>query len=166
MSTYQDTLARLHAQMQNHSDMALERLARKIIIALEAQMKDEEIAQELTIEQPHYRNLRRLIQERDWNDRRIGAELDTLDQVAQALGDDYPADTAQNNLSFTCALDYWRELQHKADAATVAAIAGLYLDNADHAAFGKDGAPDEATWANAPGIASAIRQLEDWIQNA
>ena len=74
MSTYQDTLARLQAQMQNHSEMALERLARKIIIALEAQMKDEEIAQELTIEQPHYRNLRRLIQERDWNDRRIGAE--------------------------------------------------------------------------------------------
>ena len=108
MSTYQDTLARLQTQMQNHSDMALERLTRKIIIALEAQMKDEEIAQELTIEQPHYRNLRRLIQERDWNDRRIGAELDMLDQVAQALGDDYPADTAQNNLSFTCALDYWR----------------------------------------------------------
>ena len=50
MSTYQDTLARLQAQMQNHSEMALERLARKIIIALEAQMKDEEIAQELTIE--------------------------------------------------------------------------------------------------------------------
>jgi len=116
MSTYQDTLARLQAQMQNHSEMALERLARKIIIALEAQMKDEEIAQELTIEQPHYRNLRRLIQERDWNDRRIGAELDMLDQVAQALGDDYPADTAQNNLSFTCALDYWRELQNHADA--------------------------------------------------
>ena len=56
MSTYQDTLARLQAQMQNHSEMALERLARKIIIALEAQMKDEEIAQELTIEQPHYRS--------------------------------------------------------------------------------------------------------------
>ena len=166
MSTYQDTLARLQAQMQNHSDLALERLARKIIIALEAQMKDEEIAQELTIEQPHYRNLRRLIQERDWNDRRIGAELDMLDQVAQALGDDYPADTAQNNLSFTCALDYWRELQHKADAATVAAIAGLYLDNADHAAFGKDGAPDEATWGSDPKIASTIRQLEEWIKNA
>ena len=65
-----------------------------------------------------------------------------------------------------CALDYWRELQNHADAATVAAIAGLYLDNADHAAFGADGAPDEATWANAPGIASAIRQLEEWIQNA
>jgi len=28
MSTYQDTLARLQTQMQNHSDMALERLAR------------------------------------------------------------------------------------------------------------------------------------------
>ena len=26
MSTYQDTLARLQTQMQNHSDMALERL--------------------------------------------------------------------------------------------------------------------------------------------
>ena len=166
MSTYQDTLARLQAQMQNHSEMALERLARKIIIALETQMKDEEIAQELTIEQPHYRNLRRLIQERDWNDRRIGVELDMLDQVAQALGDDYPADTAQNNLSFTCALDYWRELQHKADAATVAAIAGLYLDNADHAAFGANGAPDEATWGSDPKIASTIRQLEEWIKNA
>ena len=85
MSTYQDTLARLHAQMQNHSDMAL---------------------------------------------------------------------------------DYWRELQHKADAATVAAIAGLYLGNADHAAFGKDGAPDEATWGSDPKIASTIRQLEEWIKNA
>lgn len=166
MSSYQQTLARLQAQMQNHSEMALERLARKIIIALEAQVKDEEIAQELTIEQPHYRNLRRLIQERDWNDRRIGAELDMLDQVAQALGDDYPADTAQNNLSFTCALDYWRELQNNANTDLVTAIAGLYLDNADHAAFDKDNAPDENTWAEQAPIASAIRQLEEWIKNA
>ena len=166
MSTYQETLARLQAQMPNHSDMALERLARKIIIALEAQMKDEEIAQELTIEQPHYRNLRRIIQERDWNDRRIGAELDMLDQVARALGDDYPADTAQNNLSFTCALDYWRELQQRADADLVTAIAGLYLDNADHAAFGTDNAPEEHAWAEQAPIASAIRQLEEWIKNA
>ena len=156
MSTYQETLARQQAQMQNHSDMALERLARKIIIALEAQMKDEEIAQELTIEQPHYRNLRRIIQERDWNDRRIGAELDMLDQVARALGD----------LSFTCALDYWRELQQRADADLVTAIAGLYLDNADHVAFGTDNAPEEHAWAEQAPIASAIRQLEEWIKNA
>ena len=166
MSSYQQTLARLQAQMQNHSEMALERLARKIIIALEAQVKDEEIAQELTIEQPHYHNLRRLVQARDWNDRRIGAELDMLDQVAQALGDDYPADTAQNNLSFTCALDYWRELQNNANTDLVTAIAGLYLDNADHAAFSKDNAPDENAWAEQAPIASAIRQLEEWIKNA
>ena len=163
---YQDTLDHLHAQLQEHGKVALERFARKVITALETQVRDEEVAQELTIEQPHYRRLRLLVREQDWNERRIGAELDSLDQVAAALGDDYPADTAQNNLSFTCALDYWRELQNHADAATVAAIAGLYLDNADHAAFGANGAPDEATWGSHPKITSAIRQLEEWIQNA
>ena len=162
MSTYQDTLARLQAQMQNHSDMALERLARKIIIALEAQMKDEEIAQELTIEQPHYRRLRLLVREQDWNERRIGAELDSLDQVVAALGDDYPADNvAPRNLAFASALDYWRSLQTDTSAATATAIAALYLDNADDEAT--PSAPVDATWSSHPQIAPAVTQLEAWI---
>ena len=69
-------------------------------------------------------------------------------------------------MSFTCALDYWRELQQRADADLVTAIAGLYLDNADHAAFGTDNAPEEHAWAEQAPIASAIRQLEEWIKNA
>ena len=57
---YQDTLDHLHAQLQEHGKVALERFARKVITALETQVRDEEVAQELTIEQPHYRRLRLL----------------------------------------------------------------------------------------------------------
>ncbi|MDO4643493.1 MAG: hypothetical protein Q4A74_06600 [Cardiobacteriaceae bacterium] len=163
MHSYQDTISALQAALENHSPAALERFARKVISALEQQMKEEEIAQELTIEQPHYRRLRQLIREQDWNEKRIGAELDMLDQVVAVLGDDYPAETAHNNLSFTTALDYWRNLQTTPDAATAAIIAGFYLDNIDHEAFANDKAPDEKHWAEHPTIAAAIQKLRHWI---
>ena len=125
-------------------------------------MRDEEVAQELTIEQPHYRRLRLLVREQDWNERRIGAELDSLDQVAAALGDDYPADNvAPRNLAFASALDYWRHLQTDTSAATATAIAALYLDNADDEAT--PGTPVDATWSTHPQIAPAVAQLEAWI---
>ena len=63
---YQDTLDHLHAQLQEHGKVGLERFARKVITALETQVRDEEVAQELTIEQPHYRRLRLLVREQDW----------------------------------------------------------------------------------------------------
>lgn len=159
---YQDTLDHLHVQLQGHGAAALEHFARKVITALESQVRDEEVAQELTIEQPHYRRLRLLVREQDWNGRRIGAELDSLDQVATALGDDYPADNvAPRNLAFASALDYWLSLQTEATAATAAAIAALYLDNADYDAV--PSAPVDATWSGHPQIASAIAQLQQWI---
>ena len=159
---YQDTLDHLHTQLQEHGKVALERFARKVITALETQVRDEEVAQELTIEQPHYRRLRLLVREQDWNERRIGAELDSLDQVAAALGDDYPADNvAPRNLAFASALDYWRHLQTDISAATATAIAALYLDNADDEAT--PSAPVDATWSSHPQIAPAFAQLEAWI---
>ena len=159
---YQDTLDHLHAQLQEHGKVALERFERKVITALETQVRDEEVAQELTIEQPHYRRLRLLVREQDWNERRIGAELDSLDQVAAVLGDDYPADNvAPKNLAFATALDYWRNLQSEPTAATAAAIAALYLDNADHDAT--PGAPVDDAWSAHPQIAPAVAQIEAWI---
>ena len=159
---YQDTLNHLPTQLQDHGKVALERFARKVITALEDQVRDEEVAQELTIEQPHYRRLCLLVRDQDWNERRISAELDSLDQVAAALGDDYPADNvAPRNLSFASALDYWRSLQAETTAETATAIAALYLDNADYAA--EPSAPVDTGWSEHPQIASAITQLQQWI---
>ena len=162
---YQETLDHLHTQLHGSGKTTLERFARKIITALEDQVRDEEIAQELTIEQPHYRRLRLLVREQDWNEHRIGTELDSLDQVADALGNDYPADNvAPRNLAFVTALDYWRNLQHETTAATATAIAALYLDNADYDAG--PGAPIDAAWSEHPQIAPAILQLEAWLAAA